>query len=826
MSTQMYLYPFDPTGLAETNKITNERHTILAPSMLDFFFIVPKCAPYFRRSMKVRHITTGRVLTEGIDFTCTHLFHEASHSIGQPIYGSITFYDHTLTGQVSLEYQTIGGDWTIDEATIARLLANYTTNPRVTTWEQVVSRPYQFPPINHEFDIDDFYGASDIVEVLRTIKGSIDQSGAAGLNTHIADINNPHQVTKAQVGLGLVMNYPIATQGEAQNATSNAVYMTPLRTKQAIEAIAIAALDVHRNDKSNPHEVTKVQVGLGNLENYPVATLEQARTGTSGSVYMTAERVKDAITAQVRTDFDAFVRRRDNPHVVTKTQVGLELLENYPVATKQQAEDGNSNTVYMTALRVKEAITAQFTTGINVHLDDRNNPHMVTKAQVGLGNVENFAIATEDEARSGTSSTAYMTPLRVRQAIDAMGGSVDSHIESRDNPHQVTKVQVGLGNVENYTVATQAEAESGSSNAVYMTPLRVKQAIAVLGGGMNAHASDTDNPHRVTAEQVGAYDKPAIDLRFVSIQSSINDLALNLAEKLGRSETAANSRLLDGKAENQLSVANADRLGGKSIGDIISEIGSSQSAVVIIRAYEETIDEPINYMELFRYQVRLIDSADSSYLYNYGTLSITVAGFEQMPATLSNKFELTFSFEMQADAVKVKDIYSSVDTNLLDPSVVPMYYIETDQDGNQEFVFGLKTAGNRKDGYVIAPAISLIYEPFVEPVNVVPDDAIAVNVAPPKAADSALLNGKTENQLDVANATRLDGHTYAELISVVDTAVQDLVSQSQLTSALEDKISQVQLDSAVEDLVDNAQLDSIVQSLTTIFTEALGQLNS
>jgi hypothetical protein len=42
----------------------------------------------------------------------------------------------------------------------------------------------------------------------------------------------------------------------------------------------------------------------------------------------------------------------------------------------------------------------------------------------------------------------------------------------------VNKSDVGLGNVQNYSVADQAEAEAGSVNNKYMTPLRTSQSIA------------------------------------------------------------------------------------------------------------------------------------------------------------------------------------------------------------------------------------------------------------------------------------------------------------------------------------------------------------
>lgn len=41
-------------------------------------------------------------------------------------------------------------------------------------------------------------------------------------------------VTKSNVGLGSVQNYGIATQLEAETATSNIKYMTPLRVKESI----------------------------------------------------------------------------------------------------------------------------------------------------------------------------------------------------------------------------------------------------------------------------------------------------------------------------------------------------------------------------------------------------------------------------------------------------------------------------------------------------------------------------------------------------------------------------------------------------------------
>lgn len=75
----------------------------------------------------------------------------------------------------------------------------------------------------------------------------------------------------------------------------------------------------------------------------------------------------------------------------------------------------------------------------------------------------------------------------------------------------LSKSDVGLGSVENYGIATQAEAEDGTSNNKYMTPLRVKQAIDKatinLGvGDMLKSVYDADDDGKVdvaeTAESV------------------------------------------------------------------------------------------------------------------------------------------------------------------------------------------------------------------------------------------------------------------------------------------------------------------------------------
>lgn len=73
-----------------------------------------------------------------------------------------------------------------------------------------------------------------------------------------------------------------------------------------------------------------------------------------------------------------------------------------------------------------------------------------------------------------TASTAYQGDLG-KIAYD------HSQITGNNaNPHGVNKVDVGLSDVRNYDVASQGDAEAGESNALYMTPIRTRQAITAI----------------------------------------------------------------------------------------------------------------------------------------------------------------------------------------------------------------------------------------------------------------------------------------------------------------------------------------------------------
>lgn len=86
---------------------------------------------------------------------------------------------------------------------------------------------------------------------------------------------------------------------------------------QDSDKIIKESLDAHIGNKSNPHNVTKAQIGLGNVQNLaptdmPVSTAQAAAIAAA-----------KAAGTKAQTDLSTHANRKDNPHNVTRAQLGL-----------------------------------------------------------------------------------------------------------------------------------------------------------------------------------------------------------------------------------------------------------------------------------------------------------------------------------------------------------------------------------------------------------------------------------------------------------------------------------------------------------------------
>ena len=188
------------------------------------------------------------------------------------------------------------------------------------------------------------------------------------------------------------------------------------------------------------------------------------------------------------------------------------------------------------------------------HKTDKSNPHSVTKAQVGLGNVPN--VSTNDQTPIYTVPTANAGLVSGEKLGTAFGkiaravASLIAHIANKSNPHSVTKAQVGLGNADNtsdvnkpISSATQTALNGKSDKAhKHKTADISDMPTALPADGGNADTVDGKHAsyfaasnHTHTAADIGAAASG-----HTHTKSQITDFPASLPANGGNSATVNN----------------------------------------------------------------------------------------------------------------------------------------------------------------------------------------------------------------------------------------------------------------------------------------------
>lgn len=151
------------------------------------------------------------------------------------------------------------------------------------------------------------------------------------------------------------------------------------------------------------------------------------------------KEVSDRKTAdtQVRTDLEAAVE------LVAEELRGADTTLQNNIT--KEVNDRKGEVTRIEGLISDEAATrAQADTTVNAkvdsHIGNKSNPHGVTKAQVGLGNVNNTSDADKPV------STAQATAIADAKAAGTNAQTnLTTHIQNKSNPHGVTRDQLGMG---------------------------------------------------------------------------------------------------------------------------------------------------------------------------------------------------------------------------------------------------------------------------------------------------------------------------------------------------------------------------------------------
>lgn len=101
----------------------------------------------------------------------------------------------------------------------------------------------------------------------------------------------------------------------------------------------------------------------------------------------------------------------------------------------------------------RQAADTTITNNLNAHINNKSNPHKVTKAQVGLGNVQNLAPADMPVSTAQATAIADAKAAGTKAQTD-----LSTHANRKDNPHNVTRAQLGLATTDQVVFAKTTAA--------------------------------------------------------------------------------------------------------------------------------------------------------------------------------------------------------------------------------------------------------------------------------------------------------------------------------------------------------------------------------
>nr|WP_197196498.1 pyocin knob domain-containing protein [Shouchella lehensis] len=334
--------------------------------------------------------------------------------------------------------------------------------------------------------------------------------------------NNPHSVTKSQVGLGNVPNWGGSSQAQARAGTDNSSTMTPLRVNEAIKALATSN-DINtttaRTTLNDP--ISSFPVGLSITKINGAGPTGSNQYGLLYTMRSNSDNSELGFQIYYRTDSTRYYSHHFRYTNTSTTGwfdwYGYETTEgSQEKVNATQVHKVTENVGFGIHLGQSTDLNTIFQTGFYRHQGTSSNNapvtgwgYLIVNQQAHREAMQMFIPFTNGDIWVRTSNITGEWRGWNKQATD---GELKAHSNATNNPHNVTKSQVGLSNVSNFGVANQATAEAGTNNSVYMTPLRTKQAIDSLQSSANTNmlatnalsptASPNDYPDGITTFQV------------------------------------------------------------------------------------------------------------------------------------------------------------------------------------------------------------------------------------------------------------------------------------------------------------------------------------
>lgn len=270
---------------------------------------------------------------------------------------------------------------------------------------------------------------------------------------------------------GVAVNATKNIVDTALNASStNAISNSATTTKFNVVESSITSLNSHMGNKSNPHNVTKAQIGLSNVDNTsdlnkPVSTAVDNALKSKFYLYDKKTNSSENLNEMLEVGYYQF---KEGMSVSTLPSAISSPLENMltVLITKRGEYTRGSDTYNLVIQEIlyygssgyviyrRANIATEGSQTLDSSWPEWAEFHNLTGSDLikfkGISNNANYYVHPNNHP-----ATIVTEDANHKFTTDAEKISWNSHVAGRSNPHVVTKAQVGLGNVDNTSDANK-----------------------------------------------------------------------------------------------------------------------------------------------------------------------------------------------------------------------------------------------------------------------------------------------------------------------------------------------------------------------------------
>lgn len=270
---------------------------------------------------------------------------------------------------------------------------------------------------------------SDMNKPVSTAQANAIDAVQSNLDEHLSDYENPHNVNKTQIGLSNVDN-----TSDLDKPMSN-------ETKEAFDSLAATLSNTILPRLDNVDEdITNINNDITNNIKPRITSIEEKIPNQASATNQLADKdfVNSSINSSVaffkgnfatKADLDAvqwqttddtlttFVSNNDYAYVESDETHDNEawryiyVLDEASSGWQPQFRVNETPFTSVQLAAINSNITAEIVNNTKTHLLSTENPHQVTKAQVGLGNVDNTADLDKPISNAVSAEFAKYLPL-------------------------------------------------------------------------------------------------------------------------------------------------------------------------------------------------------------------------------------------------------------------------------------------------------------------------------------------------------------------------------------------------------------------------------